>query len=181
MNRICLLLPVIVFIVIKLFIICIRLIIRPIISVLIINCTTIRIMPVIDSTRLLSSIPRTANRIILLIMYEIVLIKCNLLLYEFDITQFPFLSRAFASRYLKKIISTIRPQVNNFFSVFIKYFILTHRNSLFSMVCSFIHSFCLLCIDIYLSYTIYGGYKLLLKQYAQTSQYVHVKYSFSFA
>jgi len=77
MNKICLLFPVIVLIIIKFFIIGIRLIIRPIIiSELIISCTTTRIMPVImDSTRPLSSSPRTVHRIILDIMYEIVLTK----------------------------------------------------------------------------------------------------------
>ena len=92
MNKICLIFPVIVFIVIKFLIICIRQIIRPIIiSVLIISCTTIRIMPVMDSSRLHISSPKTAHRIILDIKYEIVPIKQILFLFIFNIVAIPFL------------------------------------------------------------------------------------------
>ena len=103
--KICLLVPIIVFIVIKLLVICIRLIIRLIIiSVLIISCTTIRIMPVIDSTRLLSSRPRTANRIILDIMYEIVLVKCILFLFIFSMVTISFLFAHLRFKVFKKDI-----------------------------------------------------------------------------
>ena len=121
MNKICLLFPIIVFIVIKFLVISIRLIIRPIIiSVLIISCTTIRIMPVIDSTRLLSSRPRTANRIIRDIMYEIVLIKNILFLFIINIVTISFLFAHLRFKYLKMILPTIKIYVNIFFSFSLK-------------------------------------------------------------